>query len=134
MSMDDLRSYAQLLDERDQLEERLRWIRQALQELEPRCLEWFQREGVDRLVVDGRTLYLRRELWASIAEGVSHDDAAAALQTVGLGDMVRPRINLQTLSAWCREQEREMGAPVPPLLTGVVSAREVYRVGTRRGE
>ena len=132
MSVEAAREYAAQARRKGELEIELRDVAARLAVLQAQVLEWFAASGVQSVRIDDSTLYLRRELWARKAEGVSHEAAAAALTTAGIGEFAEPRINVQRLSAWCRERDRE-GAPLPEELRGVVDVAEVFKVGHRSG-
>jgi hypothetical protein len=132
--MERVREYARLRAERGELEDRLAALKAKLEELEPLALDYFQEHGVDRLSLDGVTLYLRREVWAGKCEGVTADQAVDALHRFGFEDFAQPRVNYQGLSALFREREREEGieGAVPEALREVFQAVESYRIGARR--
>lgn len=131
-TMEGVREYAALQNEKGGLKDRLAAIDARLADLEPTVLDWFQRNGVDRVRVDDRTLSLRRELWAGRAEGVDTAAACAALVAAGLPEFAEPRVNTQSLSALLREREKSGEPAVPPELEGVIVANEVFKIGSRR--
>lgn len=130
--MDRVKEYAALQNEKAKLKDRLAAIDARLGDLEPHVLEWFQREGVDRIRVDDRTLSLRRELWAGRADGVDTEAACAALIAAGLSEFAARRVNTQSLSALLREREKGGEAAVPAELEGVIVANEVWKISSRR--
>lgn len=124
--------WADLRDERDRLEAELAAVTKRLADLEPDVLSWFETQGVSSARLDGgRTIHVRRELWAGREEGVDAPALAAAVAAAGLPEFVSETVNLSRLSAYCRELDRE-GQPLPAPLLGVVRVREVFRVGTAR--
>lgn len=127
----DLREYINLDLERRELKERLGVVEERLGDLEPRVLEYFERMGIDRVSIDGVTVYIRRELWAGREEGVSWEQACEALVAAGLEDYVSPRFNHMSLSAYVRELDRQ-GEPTPEPLVGIISIAEKFRVHTRK--
>lgn len=130
-TMDDIRRYAELSAEKAKLKDRLVQVEAGMKETEPRVLAYFEGNGVDKIRVDGQTLYLRMELWAGRAEGVTNEEAIAALTAAGLGDMASPRINVQTLSAFCRELAKD-DKPLPTSFAGKIVTHDVAKVGSRR--
>jgi hypothetical protein len=129
---DEITEYAALENRRMDLKDELVAIESKIAELAPRVLEWFQASGTQKITRDGRTLYLKRELWAGRAEGVSNEAAVAALEGAGLNEFCGMKVNTQSLSAWMREREKEGQAPVPTELEGAFVANEVFKVGSRR--
>ncbi len=76
------------------------------------------------------TLYLHRQVWASPAEGKNRSDVAAALQANGMGELVNPNYNSNTLSAWVRERVKSEEA-IPSGLADVLNITERVEVNTR---
>jgi len=102
-----------------------------------RCIEQlllpeFERNGLEKVSIDGRTVYLERKLWAKAKDG---DKAAMckALKRAHLGDFVEQTFNTNSLSAYVRELDREE-KPLPPSLRKVVEISEVYKLTTRRSQ
>lgn len=128
-----IRRYCELENERSKLDDALKAVKAKLDELEPAVLDYFQRQGLDRVSLDGRTLYLRRDVYAGRAEGVDSEAACAALEAAGFGEFVKRGVVTQSLSAFLREREKDGEPAVPPSLAGIIVANEVFRVGSRRG-
>lgn len=81
-------------------------IKDELALLEPQILERFENAGMQSMKsTQGQVVYVRRELWAGAQEGCD-ELLADALKRNGLGDLVRERINTQTLSSYVREVEK----------------------------
>lgn len=89
--------------------------------MEDRVLEALEQIGVQRApLTGGPTIYRSRELWAGNAvdedDEISTDDAyertCAALEKAGLGQYVQTRYNVQSLSAYFREREKELEAEI----------------------
>ncbi len=120
-------SYADAIDElarrtlrKRRLEEEVRRENRAIAAAEEIVVEQMAALGVKRLTHDGTgaTLSMTRRVWAKLdvdtggmdkatADAIRADRKAqvgGALHLVGLGDLVRPDFNLNTLSAVFREQ------------------------------
>ncbi len=76
------------------------------------------------------TLYLHRQVWASPAEGKERTDVAAALVAAGMGELVNPNYNSNTLSAWVRERVKADEA-IPAGLADVLNITERIEVNVR---
>lgn len=126
-----LRKYARLDRDRRTLKEKLAKVEAEIDETEPGVIEHFQRMGMDRATIDGTTIYLRRELWAGKADGVTDEAACDALAANGLGDYVKRKFNTQSVSAFVRELDGR-GEPLPAPLAAVLKISEVFKIGTRR--
>lgn len=123
-----------LLRRKAELERELRAVTDAIAARQQAALDWFVEAGIDKVQHDGMTLFPRAELWASLAEGASTDDLCAALDAVGINsaDIVKERVNTQTLSAVVRELTRD--GEVPPELLAVIKVSEVFKLGHREGD
>jgi len=118
-------------------------IKEELRLLEPLLMERFENAGMQSMKsAKGTTLYIRREIWAGAAEG-AEELLLSSLKAVGLGDMVKEKVNTQTLSAYVREVEKERfaGAAVSPFeivqalpepLRKVVAINEKHSLRTRK--
>lgn len=120
-------------------------IKKEVAELEPQIMERFENAGMQSMKSkQGTVIYVRRDLWAGAKEGADVL-LLEALKSVGLGDMVKEKVNTQTLSAYIREQEKEQfGANVaakPEEIIGVlpeglreaVNITEKFSLRTRKG-
>lgn len=131
MQTDRLREYADLRTEIKELEAKVKELRKTAENIEGQLLNDFANEGVQRMTVDGKTLYLRREVWARRHTDVDSTDMAQALMgSERFADLVSPSVNMQSLSARVREyvQEEE---DLPPEVERVVRVDEVFRLGVR---
>jgi hypothetical protein len=103
---DLVRKFIELDEQKRTHEGALEKVKKQLALLETELMARFEHSGMQRLNVDGVTVYLHRQIWAKAANG-DHVTATHALKEVGLGHMVEERFNAQTLSAWVRERKRE---------------------------
>ncbi len=78
--------------------------------LQARVLEHMTESGIKNASVDGRTLHLHHQLWASATDV----DALAAHEMTG--ELVKPACNGSRLSALVREWEKEMQESDPDAL------------------
>lgn len=132
--MTDIRTverYAKLENERTALEDQLVAVKAKLDELRQGVLDYMQSHSLDKITSAGRTLYLRRELWAGRAEGVSPADLMVALDAAGLTEFAERAPKMQSLTAYVRELDRD-GLELPEPLRGVLVANELFKIGSRR--
>lgn len=122
--------YAELATQKQEAERHLNSIKEEMKALEERVLRYFQNKGIDRVAANGRTVYIKRELWAGRDEGADADEIGAALLEAGLGEYFPNRVNWQSLSAFCRELDAS-GESLPEPLVGKVKVTEQFKVGTR---
>jgi len=116
------------------LENDLRKVQDELNLMEPILLEEFLADGTQSVKNSaGATTYLFRQLWAGVEEGSDYDRACAALRAAGLDDLIQVRFNSQSLSAYCRELEKDdQGQPVlPASFAGSIKCTERVSVRVR---
>jgi hypothetical protein len=130
MNTDELKRFVALEERRRALEAEIEAVKAEAAELEALLLPQFEQSGLERVAIDGRTVYVERKLWAKAKDG---DKAAVckALKRCRLGDYVEETFNTNSLSAYVRELDRE-GRPLPPSLATVLDVSEVFRLRTRR--
>jgi len=88
--------------------------------------------------MDGYTIYIKRQLWASAA--IDADTLHKALEAEGRGELVEPKVNAQKLAAVVREFDSDgitpkdtQGLPIlPGELQSAVKITETYKVGARK--
>lgn len=131
MDLDDVHRYVELRRRQSELESEASGVKEEADQIEQRLLEDFAEQGVDRMSVNGHTVYLHRQLWARVPEGVTRAEVVEALEEAGLGHFVRRQYNTQTVSAWLRDLEREE-EELPPELYGMIEGSERYSLRVRR--
>lgn len=130
MNTDELKRFVSLEERRRQLEAEIDTIKAEASELEGRLLPQFEQAGMERVSIDGRTVYIERKLWAKAKEG-DKPAVCKALKRCRLGDYVEETFNTNSLSAYVRELDRE-GRKMPPSLAAVLEVSEVFKLRTRR--
>lgn len=139
MNTDQLREYVALSARKAALKAELDDIQRQLSELEPQLIEAFADEGVQNINVDGHTVYLSAQLWASPVDG-DYERACDALIAAGLGEFVGRRFNTNTLSAWIREYVRDetgnypddIQTALPQAFNGAIEARKDWSLRVRK--
>lgn len=124
---DALRQLLTLRQLKGQHEDALKGINAEIDTITASILDRWADEGVDSMRVDGKTVSLRRQVYARVLD---REHVAAALQEAGLGHLLTPNTN--TLSAWLREKE-EAQEPLPPSLEGIVGTYERFSLSVRNG-
>jgi len=123
--------YTELAGEISQLEAKLTGLKSRREKLKDGVLAYFERHGVQNHTANGITLYVRRELWAGRAEGVTGEEFTEAVQAAGLGQFVKVGVSTQSFSAYCRELDED-GTPVEemhPELAGKIKVTETFKIG-----
>lgn len=124
---DDIRDLLALRAKKEQHEEELRVINMQIDEITERVLDRWVDQGVDSVRVDGKTVSLRRQIYARVLD---REQIAEALREAGVGHLLTPNTN--TLSAWLREREGN-NEPLPPCLEGIVGTYERFSLSVRNG-
>jgi hypothetical protein len=83
------------------LENELKEVGSEIEVLSEECREKFIQEGIQSMRVDGRTVYIYRQIFSGIAEGYGKPDVKGALEELGLDDLIG--YNSQSLNAYVRE-------------------------------
>jgi len=112
------------------LDRELREVKGELATLEVDLLDWFERNGVKNMGVQGMLVYVHQQLWAAPADG-DYERACLALRAAGLDDFVREQFNIHQVSAWVRERAKA-GEELPPSFTGNIDVREQFTLRARR--
>lgn len=131
---DSVRDFVRLMREKRKLESDLKATVDAIKSINSEVIESLQHDGIDRLHIDGMSVYIKRDVWASSESDSSglpdHDRANQALRDAGLGDLIQERFNSRTLSAWVREQDLD-GRPLPSSFEGAIKISETFKVAGR---
>ena len=100
-------------------------ISEELDKLDPKIRKRFEEAGIQSMKLKGGpNVHVHRVLWAGMLKDVPNAEILMleGLKSAGLGDMVKEKVNTQTLSAWVREQEKEHFG------TKIVSPEELIKV------
>lgn len=125
-----LGEYAALTKEKGELNAALNGVTRRMGELEPTVLDYFAQHGVNQVRVEGVTLYPLRQQFARMKPDTDRDTASQALRDAGLGDYVSETFNLNSLSAFFREAERN-GEELHPAVHAAFDVIDKWRVGAR---
>ncbi len=123
-----LSEFAKKDAERLELQKKVDKLTKELAEEMPSLLENLAQEGVDQVKLDGRTVYIQRQIWAKFDD---KDAAIAALKDSGLTEYVYETFNSNSLSAFLRECEDE-DRNLPKEFSGIIESNEVYKLRTRK--
>lgn len=133
----DVKRYITLTMRKRHHEEAAEELTAQIAELEAKLMTSFMDRGVDRVSMDGHTVYLDRKVWAG-AENGDTAGTCEALRAFGMVDFVKPTFNVQQLSSWVREREREMGPQddlkslLPDALRPFIKVTEKYALRVRK--
>jgi len=127
-----LRKYRKLIGQKEELAAALEKVKKEIIAAEKPVIDWFQKEGVPGITVEGKNIHIRREVWPKRDEGVTTEQLCENLVAYGgdLADMVKPGFNTRTLQSYVRELEKK-GLPLPEIEG--VSFPEVFKIGVTAG-
>ena len=145
MNTAELKEFVALEDEKAALKIRLKAIESRLGELDESLTRQFVEDGIQSTTISGRTVYLRREIYASAKDG-DKEAVVAALKTCDLGQYVNEDYNANSLKAYVREMLREAeeraraegrviddpAQALPERLAATLNISTVFSVASRR--
>lgn len=124
------KEFAALSRKKRKVEAELDRIKTRLAEIEPVLLDIWAASGLNRITVDGVSMFIHSQLWAGIAEGYTREQAVDGLKAAGLGDFVTENYNSNSLSAFFREQVKNDINEIPALPEGI-KLTEKFSIRTR---
>lgn len=122
------RDYVNLDKERRALENELKHVKAKLNTAEETLLTFMEQSGMQSAKIDGITVYLHRQWWASAT------DVQAILDNRDSAFLVKETVNGNSLSSWVRELDKDgEGQPVlPDDLKTAIKVTERFAVRTRK--
>lgn len=127
---EQLTKFVAIVEEREQVEERLAELKKEQARLEQVLLQHFERDGISSVKCNGRTVYLHRSLVVR-AKDNDRDRVLVALRSAGLTDYVEESWNTSSVQAYVRECERN-NQDLPAQLAEALEQTELFFVRTRR--
>lgn len=97
--------------------------------LAEQVLNYMSAHDIQRQAVNGRTVYVAHELWASKAEDIPMPEFVALVQANGMPELAT--YSPQRLTAWARELEGE-GEELPAWLAPHVRISEIDKIKSRK--
>ncbi len=145
MKVSELKEFVALEEEKADLKARLKAIETRLVELDELITRQFLDDGIQSTRIDGRTVYLHRDIYASPKDG-DKQAVAAALKACNLGQYVREDYNANSLKAYVREMVREAeeaaraegrviddpAKALPERLAATLNISTVFSISSRR--
>ena len=131
---DTIREFINLKSRKKLLKLDLKTVEAGIERLEPIIHEAMINQGVTSITVDGKPVFLKTMVWVSPSRLDGDDDdmayarACRALREAGLGDLVKTRFNISTVSSYIRELLADE-APIPNKLKKALNITEKHTVG-----
>ena len=132
MNTTSIKSLINLTRRKKEIDTELKEIEREIRFLGPQIVEDMIDNEMQKLTIDGATVYLRTQLWAratrddpdsEYASEFEQERACEALEAAGLGDLVKPRFNVHSLSAEVRRMTKA-GEPIPPEFEGAINVTQ----------
>ncbi len=130
MNQEQLKRYVELEHERRDLDDRLKAVKAETEKLAASLLDQFAEAGMQSARVNGLTVYVHRQLWASAVEG-NYEAACQALRASGHGEFVQERFNTNQISALAREMDKN-GETLPVEWDGPIKVAETFQLRTQK--
>ena len=138
---EDAKEFAALTQRKRDLQAQLDSLNEDLERREATLLHRFGDEGVDSIRItvgkEKMTLFPARQLWASCLPGMEKP-LFRLLRRNHLGDLIKEKVNTQSLSALIREFDKDgklfdkAGKLRPSAWTRAVKVTEKYKIGARK--
>lgn len=125
-----VRKYLQLRVREDELKQRGGAVKEEADRLEQQLMEVFAQQSIDRMTMDGHTVYLHSQMWASAKDG-QKPELIAALDACGMDHLAQRSLNSNTLSALVREYDNDE-RPLPAAVEEHVHRTYKYTLRKRR--
>lgn len=94
----------------DELDKQAKAARAEYRQLQEKALDYFADNGLQKLGLDGYTIYTENRTWVKV--DLEKPGTTEALNRHGLGWLIRPQVSTMALSAWYKEQA-DTGADLP---------------------
>lgn len=126
--MEIIKRIIEIKEEVEKREAELKKLKAEFADMEPQVINYMEAEGLQKVTIDDRTVYVKRQVWASLDR--SNSRALEILRDNGLGDFIEEKVNSQRISAYVREVEKD--GDIPPWCHAALNITEKYNVGLRR--
>ena len=130
MQTELLKRYITVTEEKKAMELKAKQLGADLEKLEQVLIEDFAASGVQNMNLDGHTVYMHRQLWASAPDA---EQAIAVFTELGLEDLVQTSVPSQRLSAWVREQDKE-GKEISEPIQRVIKITEEQSLRVKKSQ
>lgn len=123
--MEKIKQLIEIKKQLDELDAQTKKLKAEFEALEPEVITYLEQEGLDRVTLDGRTVSIRRQLWASVNK--ENPFALDILRDNGLGDFIEEKVNSQRISSYVREFEKN-GQEIPEWCSEALNISEKFNV------
>jgi hypothetical protein len=112
LGVDVLKRFVKLEKARLELEEEIKDIKSLIQKIQSPLIAWFERTGMERVTIDGRTVFARTIATLKRHEDVSKEELCDALLKTKFAYLVNNTFNTLSLNSALREHlDKEENLP-----------------------
>lgn len=123
--MEKVKRIIEIKKQLDELDAQTKKLKAEFDALEPEVITYLEQEGLDRVTLDGRTVSIRRQLWASVNK--ENPFALDILRDNGLEGFIEEKVNSQRISGYIREFEKN-GQEIPEWCKEALNLTEKFNV------
>lgn len=147
MNTDDIRSMQAIDGQIDTLEASIADLKKRREKVHETIINSFEREGVQNIRVDGRTFYLRRDVWARAKRGQNDRLLEVLRRDDDTAPLVKSSASASSLAAYVRERiaehdddptlstmpaKKRAALVLPPALLAVLEVDETYSIRSQK--
>jgi hypothetical protein len=134
-----VKSLVALHHEKKEAERVLTGIKKQIAEVEPQVMDHLTQMGYDHVNVDGTTIYIKRNIRASISGGINKSHMAEVFAKHNMTYLIKPTVNANSLASYFRNEEDALDEPpeniddlIPVDLKEFVNIFEQFSLGVRQ--
>lgn len=125
MNMDRLKRFVELKNHQKELDTQIDTIKDELKTLEAAIIEDFATAGIDKITINGQTIFIQKQIWAKVEDKQKAIDMLKASEYYN--HYVYETYNVQQISAVIREYIKN-GDEIPPEFKDVIGYSETFNI------
>ena len=125
MNLDRLKRFVELKNKVKEFEAVTDTLKDELKTLEAAIIEDFATTGIDKITINGQTIFIQKQIWAKVEDKQKAIDMLKASEYYN--HYVYETYNVQQISAVIREYIKN-GDEIPPEFKDVIGYSETFNV------
>lgn len=130
-NVDEMRRYVALDKDIDDLEAQAKKLKAEKKELEEQLIAEFERNGMQNMRIDDRTVYLNELVVSRADQEMGGVTALAAVLRAHAPDIVKESVNANSLSSWVRDLQNA-GEEIPEEVKKHLVIQSVFSLKIRK--
>ncbi len=131
-----IKNFIRLLKQKKDLAKQVKENQTAINWIEPEIRNYFGDQGIERMTKDGMTIFIKRDLFATIKDdqdGIpySHDECVETLKMSGFRAFCEEKVKISSLTSYFRELDEDE-IDIPENLREKFEVREVFKMAHRK--